>query len=83
MKPVPDDAAHLLVIDDDRRIRELLSRYLAEHGFRVSVAADAAEARRKLESLEFDLLIVDVMMPGETGVLFTRSLREKNAGARS
>ena len=78
MKPVPDDAPHLLVIDDDRRIRELLSRYLADHGFRVSVAPDAAEARRKLESLEFDLLIVDVMMPGETGVLFTRSLREKN-----
>lgn len=79
MRPVPDDAAHLLVIDDDRRIRELLSRYLADHGFRVSVAPDAAEARRKLQSLEFDLLIVDVMMPGETGVLFTRSLREKNS----
>lgn len=79
VKPIPDDAPHLLVIDDDRRIRELLSRYLADHGFRVSVAADAAEARRKLESLEFDLLIVDVMMPGETGVLFTRSLREKNS----
>ncbi|MCG6857818.1 MAG: response regulator [Salaquimonas sp.] len=71
-----DDAAHLLVIDDDRRIRELLSRYLGEHGFRVSVAADAATARRKLESMEFDLLIVDVMMPGESGVAFTQSLRE-------
>jgi two-component system, OmpR family, phosphate regulon response regulator OmpR len=70
-----DAAAHLLIIDDDRRIRELLSRYLGDHGFRVSVAADAAEARRKLRSLEFDLLIVDVMMPGETGVDLTRSLR--------
>jgi two-component system phosphate regulon response regulator OmpR len=78
-KALPDDAPHLLVIDDDRRIRELLSRYLADHGFRVSVAADAAEARQKLESLEFDLLIVDVMMPGETGLLFTRSLRQTSS----
>jgi two-component system, OmpR family, phosphate regulon response regulator OmpR len=78
-KALPDDAPHLLVIDDDRRIRELLSRFLADHGFRVSLAADAAEARRKLESLEFDLLIVDVMMPGETGVLFTRSMRQASA----
>jgi two-component system phosphate regulon response regulator OmpR len=78
-RAIPDDAPHLLVVDDDRRIRELLSRYLADHGFRVSVAADAAEARRKLASLEFDLLIVDVMMPGETGVLFTRSLRQSCA----
>ena len=74
-----DDAAHLLVIDDDRRIRELLSRYLGEHGFRVSVAADAATARRKLESMEFDLLIVDVMMPGESGVALTKSLRENGS----
>lgn len=74
--PVSDNAPHLLVIDDDRRIRELLSRYLGDHGFRVSVAGDAAEARRKLEALEFDLLIVDVMMPGETGVSLTRSVRE-------
>ncbi|MEC9343756.1 MAG: response regulator [Pseudomonadota bacterium] len=66
----------MLVIDDDRRIRELLSRYLGEHGFRVSVAADAIAARRKLESMEFDLLIVDVMMPGESGVSLTQSLRE-------
>lgn len=77
-KALPDDAPHMLVIDDDRRIRELLSRFLADHGFRVSLAADAAEARRKLESLEFDLLIVDVMMPGETGVLLTRSIRQNN-----
>lgn len=75
--PAPaDDAPHLLVIDDDRRIRELLSRYLGEHGFRVSVAADSAAARRKLGAMEFDLLIVDVMMPGETGVGLTRWLRE-------
>ena len=75
--PTPsDDAAHLLVVDDDRRIRELLNRYLMEQGFRVTVAADGPEARRKLESLDFDLIIMDVMMPGETGISLTRSLRE-------
>ncbi|MFB2550655.1 response regulator [Ensifer soli] len=73
--PMADDAAHLLIVDDDRRIRDLLNRYLAEKGFRVTSAADAAEARRKLEGLDFDLLIVDVMMPGENGMSLTRSLR--------
>ncbi len=69
-----DDAPHLLVVDDDRRIRSLLSRFLSERGFRVSVAADAAEARRILVGLDFDLMIVDVMMPGESGLDLTRSL---------
>lgn len=72
-----DDAPHLLVIDDDRRIRELIRRYLSERGFRITLAADAAEARRHLASLEFDLLVVDVMMPGETGLSLTRSLKEE------
>lgn len=71
-----DDAAHILVVDDDTRIRELLSRYLTEQGFRVSTAADAAEARRKLEGIDFDLLVVDVMMPGESGLSLTKHLRE-------
>jgi two-component system phosphate regulon response regulator OmpR len=71
-----DDAAHLLVVDDDTRIRSLLSQYLTERGFRVTVAAHAAEARRKLEGLNFDLLVLDVMMAGESGVDLTRSLRE-------
>lgn len=71
-----DDAAHLLVIDDDTRIRDLLHRYLSEQGFRVTTASDAAEARRKLEGLDFDLLIVDVMMPGESGLSLTRGLRD-------
>ena len=76
---IKDDAAHLLVIDDDTRIRNLLKQYLSENGFRVTVAATAAEARRKLEGLDFDLLILDVMMPGESGVELTRSLRaQKN-----
>ena len=71
-----DYAAHLLVVDDDKRIRELLKRYLGESGFRVTVAGDAAEARRLLEGMEFDLLIVDVMMPGESGLSLTKSLRQ-------
>ena len=69
-----DDAAHLLVIDDDRRIRQLIKRYLAEHGFRVTLAAEASEARRHLKGLEFDLLIVDVMMPGEDWISLTKSI---------
>jgi two-component system phosphate regulon response regulator OmpR len=73
---VTDNAPHLLVVDDDRRIRELIKRYLHEHGYRVTLAADAAEARNQLSGLEFDLLIVDVMMPGETGISLTRSLSE-------
>jgi two-component system, OmpR family, phosphate regulon response regulator OmpR len=73
---IDDSAPHLLIIDDDSRIRDLLSRYLGERGFRVTAASDAADARRRLAGLEFDLLIVDVMMPGETGLELTRSLRE-------
>ena len=72
-----DEAPHIMVIDDDGRIRDLLSRFLAEKGFRVSTAADAAEARRKMNGLAFDLLVVDVMMPGENGTEFTRGIREK------
>lgn len=72
-----DDAAHILVIDDDRRIRDLIKRYLVEHGFRITLAADAAEARKHLKGLEFDLLIVDVMMPGENGVSLTKSVSEE------
>ncbi|MCA1968041.1 MULTISPECIES: response regulator [Ciceribacter] len=71
---IADDAPHLLVVDDDTRIRDLLQRYLTEQGFRVTVAADASEARRKLEGLHFDLLVLDVMMPGESGLSLTRSI---------
>ena len=70
-----DDAPHLLVVDDDRRIRALLSRYLLSEGYRVSTAETASEARAKLQGLRFDLLILDVMMPGESGFDFARSLR--------
>ncbi len=68
-------APHLLVVDDDARLRELLRRYLSDQGFRVTTANDAAEARAKLAGIAFDLLIVDVMMPGEDGYAFTASLR--------
>ncbi len=74
--PLSDDAAHLLVVDDDKRIRALLNRYLVEQGFRVTVAADAAEARRKLNGLDFVLIVLDVMMPGETGLSLTQSLAQ-------
>ena len=72
-----DDAPHLLVVDDDTRIRTLLKQFLAENGYRVTVAGTAAEARRKLQGLDFDLIVLDVMMPGESGVQLTRSLREE------
>jgi two-component system, OmpR family, phosphate regulon response regulator OmpR len=69
------NAPHLLVVDDDERLRGLLRRYLADNGFRITLAADAAEARLKLKSLDYDLLIVDVMMPGENGFDLTESLK--------
>lgn len=75
---LPDDAPHLLVVDDDRRIRDLLSRFLFAEGYRVTTANNAAEARAKLDSLSFDLLVLDVMMPGETGFQLARSLRESS-----
>jgi len=69
---------HLLVVDDDARLRELLRRYLTDQGFRITTAGDAAEARSKIASLAFDLLILDVMMPGENGLDLTRSLRTQS-----
>jgi two-component system, OmpR family, phosphate regulon response regulator OmpR len=68
---------HLLVVDDDERIRGLLQKFLVRHGFLVSVARDAGHARRLLSGLEFDLIVLDVMMPGEDGVSLTRHLRTK------
>jgi two-component system phosphate regulon response regulator OmpR len=76
VSPAFAQPAHILVIDDDRRIRELLKSYLTEHGFRVTLAGDAREAREKMRGLAFDLLILDVMMPGENGIDLARSLRE-------
>jgi two-component system phosphate regulon response regulator OmpR len=73
-----DDATHILVVDDDDRLRGLLKRYLSECGFRVSVAANAEEARASLSGLEFDLIVMDLMMPGETGLELTKDLRRTN-----
>lgn len=69
---------HLLVIDDDTRLRTLLGRFLGENGFQVALAKDTAEARSLMQESKFDLLIVDVMMPNETGVEFTIALRKSS-----
>lgn len=74
-----DDAAHLLVIDDDERIRSLVARFLSGAGYRVTVAEDAADARRKLDSILFDLIIADVMMPGESGFDLLAAIRDHSA----
>lgn len=72
-----EDFQHILVVDDDRRLRELLHRYLSDNGFRVTSAEDAANARQCMESLEFDLVVLDRMMPGESGLDLTRALRQE------
>ncbi len=71
------DKAHLLVVDDDERLRELLSRFLSESGFLVTTAESAAQAREVLAHLSYDMIVLDVMMPGEDGLSLTRSLKEK------
>lgn len=71
------EEAHLLIVDDDDRIRGLLQKFLIRHGFWVSVARDAAHARRLLSGLEFDLIVMDVMMPGEDGIALTGALRDQ------
>src|SRR3546814_18284921 len=66
---------HILVVDDDTRLRGLLQRYLSDQGFRVTTAVDAADARATLAALAFDLLVLDIMLPGETGLQPTAPLR--------
>ena len=78
MSPLEDDAAHVLVVDDDRRLRGLLSSYLMKHGHRVTAAANAAEARAFLDGLTFDIIVLDVMMPGENGFDFAAELRQRS-----
>jgi len=70
---------HILVVDDDERLRKLLRKYLADNGYAVSTAADALEARQQLGAIAPDLIVLDVMMPGESGVELTKSLRTKSA----
>ncbi len=74
-----EDAPHVLLVDDDARLAALAGRYLAENGFRVTCVACAAEARERLRAMEFDLMVLDVMMPGETGLDLTNSLRAERA----
>lgn len=73
---LPDHAPHVLVVDDDRRVRELLARFLYEQGFRVTAAANVPEARTKAQCFVFDALVLDVMMPGETGFDYAREVRQ-------
>ena len=70
------EPAHILIIDDDDRLRDLLRRFLSESGFRVTDASDASQARHLLSVMRFDLLVIDVMMPGQTGVEFLAELRQ-------
>jgi len=72
-----EQPAHILVVDDDQRIRTLLKQYLIKHGYLVTEARDAAHARRILAGLAFDLLVIDVMMPGEDGFSLTRGVRDQ------
>ncbi len=70
------DKPHILVVDDDTRLRELLKTFLSRNSFRVSTAKHAAEARQHLDALDFDLIVLDVMMPGQTGLDFAAELRQ-------
>src|SRR5262245_30433223 len=74
-----DDAPHVLVVDDDRRLRDLLGRFLAEHGYRVTAAANAGQANSKLDNILFDIIVLDIMMPGENGFDFAKRLRQTSA----
>jgi two-component system, OmpR family, phosphate regulon response regulator OmpR len=75
MEALPDNAAHILIVEDDQRIRDLVARYLFDKGFRVSTAVDAASARASMRGLTFDVVILDVMMPGESGLDLARELK--------
>lgn len=76
------DSAHILVIDDDDRLRELLQKYLSENSFRVTAAENTNDARAKMKNISFDLLILDLMMPGEFGLEFAKSIRSRNDFSR-
>lgn len=75
MVALSENSMHLLVVDDDTRIRQLLSSFLSENGFRVTAASDAKAARERMRALAFDLIILDIMMPGESGLELSRNLR--------
>ena len=75
--PLPDDAPHVLIVDDDHKIRDLLARYLFTQGFRVTTAADAAMAQASLRGLDFDIVLLDVMMPGISGLELAREIKRE------
>ena len=77
MQSLTEDTPHILLVDDDERIRDLLCRYLRKENMRVTTAQDAAAARQNLEGLHFDLLILDVMMPGESGLDLAKDLKSR------
>ena len=68
---------HVLIVDDDDRIRELVKQYLEENNFLVTSAKDAFDAKKKLEILKFDILILDIMMPGQSGLSLTKEIKKK------
>lgn len=72
-----ETARHILVVDDDNRLRRLLQRYLTEHGYHVSTAANADEAKASLRNFAFDLMVLDVMLPGQNGISLTSELRNQ------
>ena len=76
---MPVDTAHILVVDDDQRLRDLLDRFLTDNGYNVTTAGDADEARASLRGLRFDALVLDRMMPGEDGLCLARDLRTHDA----
>ena len=76
--PADESAPHILVVDDDNRLRELLRRFLSDRGYLVLEAADAAEARSRLEAFDVDLIVLDIMMPGESGLELLQELRERD-----
>ncbi|MGE0022887.1 MAG: response regulator transcription factor [Hyphomicrobium sp.] len=76
-QPLPDDAPHVLIVDDDQKIRDLLARYLYAQGFRVTTAGDAAMAQASLRGLDFDIVLLDVMMPGISGLELAREIKRE------
>ncbi len=77
IEKLSDDSPHILIVDDDQRIRDLMGKFLGDNGFRVSTAKDAQNARATMNGLTFDLIILDVMMPGETGLELAQDLKSK------
>lgn len=76
-EPLPDDAPHVLIVDDDHKIRDLLARYLYGQGFRVTTAGDAETAQASLRGLDFDIVLLDVMMPGMSGLELAREIKRQ------